>query len=261
MTLRALGFYTIMHRHDCGAHTLQSQILDVLLYPLQYLRVMGAGAKATQEAAGEIKGRLTAFHPNLFTYAGDSVGSHAVTVPPSYVALGRACVAEDPLQRPTFDEVLSALEVVRRDALRMKGEPSAAVASEMCVMHELEPDPESMSTNTWKDVTGVIAVKAARLPAAEAQSQRSGPGSGLGGALGGIPLGSDILGGVSSSALGGSPGSGLPTGALQGSLQSHASGGGPGSGLGGALGGTGIPLGSDVLASWSGVSSLLGGSS
>ena len=161
----------------------------ILLYPSQYLRVMGAGARAAQEAAGEVKGRLTAFHPNLFTYAGDCVGSHAVTVPPSYVALGRACVAEDPLQRPTFDEVLKSLKDVRRDALRMKGEPAAAAASEMFVMHELEPDPESLTMNTRE---GVIAAKATGLPEEGAQ-QRSGPGSGLGGALGGIPLGSDVL--------------------------------------------------------------------
>ena len=110
---------------------------------LQYLRVTGAGSK---KKGG---GRLTAFHPNLFTYAGDSVGSHAVTVPPSYIALGRACVAEDPLQRPTFDEVLSALEVVRRDAERMN---EATATPAVYVMPELEPDPETLSMNTREGV-------------------------------------------------------------------------------------------------------------
>ena len=57
-------------------------------------------------------------------------------------------------------------------------------------MHELEPDPESLTMNTRE---GIIAAKATGLPIVGLQQRRSGPGSGLGGALGGIPLGSDVL--------------------------------------------------------------------
>ena len=72
-------------------------------------------------------GHLPAFHPNLFTYT--TGRGPASTVPPSYIALGRACVAENPLVRPTFDEVLGALEVVRRDSEQMQGEAAAAAAT------------------------------------------------------------------------------------------------------------------------------------
>ena len=112
----------------------------------QYLRVTGAKKKGGSDGAGG-GSRLTASHPNLFTYADNSVSGQAVTVPPSYIALGRACVAEDPLQRPTFDEILSALTVVRRDSERMKEEAEMATPAAL-VMSELEPDPESLSMNT-----------------------------------------------------------------------------------------------------------------
>ena len=135
--------------------------------PLQYLRVTGAGSKKK----GGGGSRLTAFHPNLFTYAGDSVGSHAVTVPPSYIALGRACVAEDPLQRPTFDEVLSALEVVRRDAERMKEEAAVAATPTTFVMPELEPDPETLSMNTRE---GVVAPPPRDLAAVQPHDEVAG---------------------------------------------------------------------------------------
>ena len=114
----------------------------------QYLRVTGAGSKKKGGSDGAGGGSLlTASHPNLFTYADNSVSGQAVTVPPSYIALGRACVAEDPLQRPTFDEILSALTVVRRDSERMKEEAEMATPAAL-VMSELEPDPESLSMNT-----------------------------------------------------------------------------------------------------------------
>ena len=90
--------------------------------PFQYLRVTGAGSKMKEGGS-----RLPAFHPNLFTYVVAS--GPASTVPPSYIALGRACVAEDPLQRPTFDQVLKALELVRRDSERMKEEAAVAAVS------------------------------------------------------------------------------------------------------------------------------------
>ena len=82
----------------------------------------GAGSKNKKGGS-----RLPAFHPNLFTYV--VTCGPAAAVPPSYVALGRACVEEDPLQRPTFDEILSALEVVRRDAERRIAETAATAAA------------------------------------------------------------------------------------------------------------------------------------
>ena len=84
---------------------------------------MTAGAGSNKKGGS----RLAITHPNLFTYA-DNIGP-ASSVPPSYIALGRACVAEDPLQRPTFDEVLSALEGMQRDAERMKEEAALAAAA------------------------------------------------------------------------------------------------------------------------------------
>ena len=114
----------------------------------QYLRITGAGSKKKGVSDGAGGGsRLTASHPNLFIYADNSVSGQAVTVPASYIALGRACVEEDPLQRPTFDEILSALKGVRRDAERMKAEAEKATLAAF-VMPELEPDPESLSMNT-----------------------------------------------------------------------------------------------------------------
>ena len=56
-------------------------------------------------------------------------------------------MTEDPLQRPTFDEILSALKGVRRDAERMKAEAEKATLAAF-VMPELEPDPESLTMNT-----------------------------------------------------------------------------------------------------------------
>jgi hypothetical protein len=88
--------------------------------------VTGAGSKAAKKGGGGT--RLAAFHPNLFTYnmtsdgsdgGGDGVIPAAAVpsmVPESYVALGRACVSEDPLARPTFDDIVRELERVSRDA-------------------------------------------------------------------------------------------------------------------------------------------------
>ena len=56
-------------------------------------------------------------------------------------------MTEDPLQRPTFDEILSALKGVRKDAERMKAEAEKATLAAF-VMPELEPDPESLTMNT-----------------------------------------------------------------------------------------------------------------
>ena len=55
--------------------------------------------------------RLAAFHPNLFTYSEDELA-----VPLSYIGLGRACVAENPQERPSFTEVLSLIEGIRLEA-------------------------------------------------------------------------------------------------------------------------------------------------
>ena len=198
----------------------------------QYLlREAGASQKAIGADAA-----LAFFHPNLFTYMVDR--GPASSVPPSYIALGRACVAEDPQQRPTFDEVLFALEGVRRDLEQMKGEWAKAALAKP----GLEPDPDESSGS----LGGMIS--RSTLPAAGsdvsgqvAQSSTFSGGPAAGGSLGGASLG----------ALAGSSD-------VSGRTQSSALGGGPGSGLGGALGG--IPLmSSDVLASQAGSSSLLGG--
>ena len=89
----------------------------LLLHCTQYLRVTGAGQKAAKKAGN----RLTAFHPGLFVYntsAADG-GTAAVptSVPESYISLGRACVSEDPLARPTFEDIVKELENVKRDIM------------------------------------------------------------------------------------------------------------------------------------------------
>ena len=195
-------------------------LLCPLSYSSQYLLREKAGAG--QKASGA-DSHIAFFRPNLFTYVDSS--SPASTVPPSYIALGRACVAEDPLKRPTFDEVLFGLEGVRRDSEQRKGATVAsAAASVACVGPELGARPDELGAR-----------------------QSSVLGSGLGE---GIPLGSDIGGGVlSSSALGDGSSGGIPSSAL---------GGGPGSGLGGALGGT--SLGRDATSSQAGRPLLRGGS-
>ena len=228
------------------------------MHTLQYLlRESRAGKKAD----GADGSPLAFFHPNLFTYAPNR--GPASTVPPSYIALGRACVAEDPLQRPTFDEVLYALNGVRRDAeQQVKEEPTAAAeASGMFAIPELEPDPDESSAMNSRE--SILAAQATRLRAGRSNAS----GTGFCGTLGVALPGGNMLGGVPSSALGGGPGSGLG-GALGGislgsdvlgRIPSSALGGCPGSSLGGTLGG--IPLlGSDVLASQAGSRPLLGGS-
>ena len=189
---------------------------SILAHTLQYLLRESRADKKAIEADGD---RPTSFHPNLFTYA-DTSGP-ASSVPPLYIALGRACVAENPLNRPTFDEVLKILEIVWRDLEPTKRVAEAPVAAAaVFVMPEPEPSDPKSYMNTRG---GVIAAKATRQPVVGLQ-QRSGTGSGLG---------------INSLR------------AVQGSLQSGASGDGPGSGLlGGAFGGMGgIPLGSDILGS------------
>ena len=97
-------------------------------------------------------------------------------------------------------------------------------------------------------------------PDEQGARQSSVLGSGLGES---IPLGSDILGGIPSSALGGGRSGGVPSssasgGGSSGGIPSSALGGGPGSGLGGALGGT--SLGRDATSSQAGRPLLRGGS-
>ena len=225
---------------------------------LQYLlRESRAGKKAD----GADGSPLAFFHPSLFTYAPNR--GPASTVPPSYIALGRACVAEDPLQRPTFDEVLYALDGVRRDAERFQEGPAMAAASAKFAMPEMEPDPDESSA--MNSLEGILAAQATRLGAGRSNAS----GTGFWGPSGVTLPGGDMLGGVPSSALGGGPGSGLG-GALGGipllgsdvlgGIPSSALGGGPGSGLGGTPGGMSL-LGSNVLlASQAGSRPGLGGS-
>ena len=52
------------------------------------------------------KGRYAAFYRGLFSY--DDGGPM-----PAYVALGRACLSEDPLARPTFEEVQEAISAMQ----------------------------------------------------------------------------------------------------------------------------------------------------
>ncbi|GAX77123.1 hypothetical protein CEUSTIGMA_g4569.t1 [Chlamydomonas eustigma] len=82
----------------------------------QYLRVSGVGAKAASNAGN----RLATFHPNLFGYNDPGCGTAgspaSLHVPSSYVRLGSACVSQDPLARPTFEEVLIALKQIQADA-------------------------------------------------------------------------------------------------------------------------------------------------
>ena len=95
----------------------------------QYLRVTGAGPKAAKKAGG----RLAAFHPGLFVYntaADDGSASAAVpkSVPESYIALGRACVSDDPLVRPTFEDIIRELENVKRDIMEGLNDTSETVS-------------------------------------------------------------------------------------------------------------------------------------
>ena len=62
------------------------------------------------EVSGSIsrQGRGAAFYRGLFSY--DDGGPL-----PAYVALGRACLSEDPQARPTFEEVLVAITAMQAE--------------------------------------------------------------------------------------------------------------------------------------------------
>ena len=234
-------------------------LLCPLSYSSQYLLREKAGAG--QKASGA-DSHIAFFRPNLFTYVDSS--SPASTVPPSYIALGRACVAEDPLKRPTFDEVLFGLEGVRRDSEQRKGATVAsAAASVACVGPELGARPDELGARQ-RSVLGSGLGESIPLGSDIWGGVLSSSAFG-GGSSGGIPssaLGDGSSGGIPSSALGGGRSGGVPSSALgggrSGGILSSALGGGPGSGLGGALGGT--SLGSDATPSQAGRPLLRGGS-
>ena len=174
--------------------------------------------------------RLPAFHPNLFTYVVAS--GPASTVPPSYITLGRACVAEDPLQRPTFDEVLKALENVRRDAERRIAESAAAAAAASTVLVVKRRTGSGLFRSNASD--GGLGSSGGGL-GQQAQGEEAAAAAGfVAPTLNPECLLRDSLDAVvtARSAAGAQPGSALG----YGSGLSGASGSNQGCGLGGALG-------------------------
>ena len=67
-----------------------------------------------EAGGGERGGNSRLGHPNLFNYCveeGTAVESYVV--PPAYIDLGRACISENPLERPTFEEILRMLAGIK----------------------------------------------------------------------------------------------------------------------------------------------------
>ena len=94
----------------------------------QYLEVMQCPTNPTTAAAAQLVRIASAYHPNLLRYeGGDYSGDSSVcpdgasvaspttsALPPAYVKLGESCLAEDPAVRPSFEEVVEALNVLTK---------------------------------------------------------------------------------------------------------------------------------------------------
>jgi hypothetical protein len=63
------------------------------------------GIPASLPKKGKGRSKLSTYHPSLFVYEDCLL--------PRYEQLGRACLKENPLLRPTFEEVLRELEAIR----------------------------------------------------------------------------------------------------------------------------------------------------
>ncbi|GAX77871.1 hypothetical protein CEUSTIGMA_g5313.t1 [Chlamydomonas eustigma] len=98
-----------------------------------------------------IDGRLLSLHSKLFSY--DPEGTGQTSFPPSYASLGAACTDEEPSRRPTFQEVLTGIEMIKADldSLLAVDEPTSywapmpqhpAPGPEEPFLLNLEPDPE-----------------------------------------------------------------------------------------------------------------------
>ena len=91
----------------------------------QYLEFMQCPTNPTTAAAAQLVRMASAYHPHLLRYEGrdsssslvcpagnDMASPRAPALPLAYMKLGESCLAEDPAIRPSFEEVVEALEVM-----------------------------------------------------------------------------------------------------------------------------------------------------
>ena len=77
----------------------------------QYLEVMRSTTNRTAAAAAQMVRMASVYQPNLLSYKDSYSNSlSAPKLPPAYMKLGESCLAKDPLARPSFEEVIEALE-------------------------------------------------------------------------------------------------------------------------------------------------------
>ena len=118
-----------IHRLCMCVHPQYSIFWCFLIYSLivwshtQYLEVMQCPTNPTTAAAAQLVRMASAYHSNLLRYEGSDSNNSFVcpagndmasltmsALPHAYVRLGESCLAEDPTIRPSFEEIVEALE-------------------------------------------------------------------------------------------------------------------------------------------------------